>query len=77
MRAWRWAAVAVSLLLFATACGVSRESGGGRKAAERAAVQVGDKAPNFALPAAAGEKVSLAQYRGKKPVLLYFSMGPG
>jgi len=35
-------------------------------------VKVGDRAPNFTLPAVSGEKVSLSQYRGKKNVVLSF-----
>lgn len=37
----------------------------------------GDAAPPFSLPAADGRTVSLQDYRGKKAVLLFFSMGPG
>ena len=33
--------------------------------------------PAFSLPAAQGGTVSLADFRSKKDVLLYFSMGPG
>jgi cytochrome oxidase Cu insertion factor (SCO1/SenC/PrrC family) len=40
-------------------------------------VQPGDRAPDFRLPAASGTEVSLDDYRGTRPVLLYFSMGPG
>jgi hypothetical protein len=29
------------------------------------------------LPSAGGQDISLGDYRGEKPVLLYFSMGPG
>jgi hypothetical protein len=36
------------------------------------ALEVGDKAPDFTLPATTGEKISLGQYRGKKLVLLEF-----
>jgi peroxiredoxin len=36
------------------------------------ALEVGDKAPDFTLPATTGEKISLSQYRGKKIVLLEF-----
>lgn len=36
------------------------------------AVDVGDKAPDFTLPATTGEKISLSQFRGKKLVLLEF-----
>jgi hypothetical protein len=38
---------------------------------------VGDPAPSFTLPSEAGEQVSLADYLGKKPVLLYFHMADG
>jgi peroxiredoxin len=35
-------------------------------------VKVGDRAPDFTLPAVSGEKVSLGQYLGKKNVVLSF-----
>ena len=35
-------------------------------------VKVGDKAPEFTLPAISGEKISLSQYRGKKNVVISF-----
>ena len=35
-------------------------------------LKLGDRAPNFTLPAVSGEKVSLSQYRGKKNVVLSF-----
>jgi len=35
-------------------------------------LKVGDQAPNFTLPAIAGDKISLNQYRGKKNVVLSF-----
>jgi peroxiredoxin Q/BCP len=37
-----------------------------------AALEPGDKAPDFTLPSTTGEKISLAQFRGKKLVLLEF-----
>jgi peroxiredoxin (alkyl hydroperoxide reductase subunit C) len=37
-----------------------------------AKIKVGDKAPEFTLPAVSGEKVSLGQYRGKKNVAISF-----
>lgn len=43
---------------------------------ERGPVAVGARAPQFTLPSAAGGDVLLAGFSGK-PVLLYFSMGPG
>jgi hypothetical protein len=39
-------------------------------------LEEGQRAPNFHLVSSDGE-VSLVDYRGEKPVLLYFSMGPG
>lgn len=35
-------------------------------------LNVGDKAPDFSLPAVSGEKVSLGQYLGKKNVVISF-----
>ena len=35
-------------------------------------VKVGDRAPDFTLPSASGGKVSLAQFRGRKNVVLSF-----
>ena len=45
--------------------------------AARQAPKVGQPAPDFTLPTASGPPISLAQFRDHKPVLLYFSMGPG
>jgi AhpC/TSA family len=36
------------------------------------ALQVGDKAPDFSLPATTGGEIKLADYVGKKPVVLFF-----
>jgi hypothetical protein len=38
-------------------------------------LQVGDKAPDFALPATTAEKINLADFQGKKPVVLFFYIG--
>src|SRR5436190_21541170 len=38
-------------------------------------LRVGERPPDFALPDAAGRPVSLADYRGKKPVVLVFYRG--
>ncbi len=59
-----------SLLLVApvlAACGPSDGDG----------LTVGDPAPSFTLPTALGDQVSLSDYRGSKPVLLYFHMADG
>jgi hypothetical protein len=39
------------------------------------ALQVGDKAPDFSLAATTAEKVSLADFVGKKPVVVFFYIG--
>lgn len=39
------------------------------------ALNVGDKAPLFELPSTTAEKISLADYAGKKPVVLFFYIG--
>lgn len=39
------------------------------------AFKVGEPAPDFTLPDAAGRPVALADYRGKKPVVLVFYRG--
>ena len=36
------------------------------------ALHVGDHAPDFSLPATTAETVSLTDYLGKKPVVLFF-----
>jgi peroxiredoxin len=35
-------------------------------------LKVGDAAPDFTLPATTGQKVTLSELRGKKPVVLAF-----
>lgn len=63
---------AVFLAVVAAAC--SRK--GASTGAGQTPISVGARAPAFALPAASGDTVSLSDFVGK-PVLLYFSMGPG
>jgi peroxiredoxin len=36
------------------------------------ALQVGDRAPDFALPAMTADKVSLADYLGQKHLVIFF-----
>lgn len=55
-------------LLILTACGGATNQQG---------ITVGTAAPPFTLPAAGGGDVSLAAYKGKQPVLLYFHMADG
>lgn len=35
-------------------------------------LQIGDRAPDFTLTSATGETVTLSDFRGKKPVVVYF-----
>ena len=62
---------AVALALFGAAC--QQETKSPDAASE---LQEGDGAPGFTLESPDAE-ISLADYRGERPVLLYFSMGPG
>jgi hypothetical protein len=39
------------------------------------ALRLGERAPDFSLPDATGRPVSLADYRGRKPVVLVFYRG--
>ncbi len=64
--------LAVALVLFGAAC--QEETSSRRTAAS--GLEEGDKAPGFTLRSPEHE-VSLTDSRGKKAVLLYFSMGPG
>jgi peroxiredoxin Q/BCP len=41
----------------------------------RAAVNVGDPAPAFALPASTGKEIKLSDFAGKKAVVLFFYIG--
>jgi len=36
------------------------------------ALKVGDKAPDFTLSSTTGDKISLSQFQGNKPVVLFF-----
>src|SRR5262249_4318317 len=73
-RRWpAWAALVISSLLLV---------GGGwfnfvaaRVPNTPTALHVGERAPDFTLPDASGRSVSLADYRGKKPVVIVFYRG--
>ena len=39
------------------------------------ALEVGDKAPNFALPSSTGKEIKLADFVGKQPIVLFFYIG--
>ncbi|OGO20195.1 MAG: hypothetical protein A2Z14_10595 [Chloroflexi bacterium RBG_16_48_8] len=40
-------------------------------------IKVGDPAPAFTLSSAGGTEVSLSDFEGRQPVLLYFHMAKG
>ena len=68
-------AVALALLgLASAACGGAGTAGSPPPTAK--GPRIGDPAPAFSLPSAQGGSVSLGEFRGRKAVLLYFSMGP-
>lgn len=62
--------LAILLPLLLSAIGCSREQG-------PAKFKEGATAPDFRLRSADGGEVALRDFRGKRAVLLYFSMGPG
>jgi cytochrome oxidase Cu insertion factor (SCO1/SenC/PrrC family) len=69
----RWLfAGAITLALIAAACGPDPT-----KQRAPQPVKVGGAAPAFTLKTPEGKPISLADYRDRRPVLLYFSMGPG
>jgi hypothetical protein len=69
-RAGGFIAVALALAAIGTACS-------GQTGTKESGLRVGSMAPSFSLPSTTGGSVSLSEFRGRKPVLLYFSMGPG
>lgn len=46
--------------------------GGAAEPAGKTGPEVGDRAPDFTLPATTGDSISLGQFRGKRAVLLEF-----
>lgn len=71
---YRLAFALAGLILLAASCD-GRGSGAGIE--DDASLFEGDQAPAFSLPSVSGENVALSDFAGRKPVLLYFSMGPG
>jgi cytochrome oxidase Cu insertion factor (SCO1/SenC/PrrC family) len=65
-------AVALGTAVFLSGCGPDPR-------AQRAPqpLKVGDTAPEFTLETPDGRSISLDDFRDRRPVLLYFSMGPG
>jgi peroxiredoxin Q/BCP len=65
MKSIRWKGVLAGLIL----------AGLGQLAGSALALNVGDKAPNFALPSSTGKEIKLADFAGKKPVVIFFYIG--
>jgi len=73
-RRWSgWLALAVSVLLLTLGAYVNFVMA--RIPDEPTALRVGERPPDFTLADAAGRPVSLADYRGQRPVLLVFYRG--
>ena len=64
MQTRRWRRLVMAILLSSALLGL--------EASHVLALQVGDKAPDFSLPATTAEAIKLADYVGKKPVVLFF-----
>lgn len=64
MKTRRWISVFMSVLVSVALLFFGADDG--------MALEVGDKAPDFTLPSTTGDKISLSQFRGQKPVVLFF-----
>jgi len=67
MQTHRWKRLLGAVLLSGIVLGMG--------ASQALALQVGDKAPDFSLPATTAEAIKLADYVGKKPVVVFFYIG--
>jgi cytochrome oxidase Cu insertion factor (SCO1/SenC/PrrC family) len=74
-RLWSWGALVI-IGAVSVACGGGSQPSAVPSAPSVPVVKVGEVAPDFSLPQASGGQVRLSGLHGK-PVLLYFSMGPG
>ena len=73
-RRWpAWIALGVSGLLLIAGSWFNLV--GARVPATTTVLRIGEPAPDFTLPDATGRPVSLAEFRGKKPVVLVFYRG--
>jgi peroxiredoxin Q/BCP len=50
-------------------------AGAGLFAVTASAIEVGNKAPEFAAPSSTGKEIKLADFAGKKNVVLFFYIG--
>ena len=72
MRSRMLVGTAIALAIVTTACTRQEPA----QSTRQGPVEVGQRAPGFVLESTSGGTVSLSDYAGR-PVLLYFSMGPG
>lgn len=72
-RWYAWTALVLSLVFLLG--GATFNFGLARIPATPSNLHVGSRPPDFTLPDAGGRPVSLADYRGKKPVVLVFYRG--
>jgi len=65
--------LAATALMFASyAAMLGQQPGVGQQPGEPSPLKVGDEAPGFTLGSTAGGKVTLADFKGKNPVVLAF-----
>lgn len=72
-RWYTWTALALSLVLFVA--GGAFNFVFARIPTTQTTLEIGERAPDFSLADAAGRPVTLAEYRGKKPVVMVFYRG--
>jgi cytochrome oxidase Cu insertion factor (SCO1/SenC/PrrC family) len=80
MRILRYIAWVIVAALLLSACGggsKKEEKPAASNGAAQSRLKIGEAAPGFTLPSSAGGTVSLADYKGKQPVLLFFHMAVG
>jgi len=67
MQTHRWQRLLGAVLLSGIVFGMS--------ASHALALQVGDKAPDFSSPGTTADEIKLADFMGKKPVVVFFYIG--
>ena len=65
------------LVALAAQAQAARAGAPGAQSARPEGLPIGSKAPDFDLPTLSGKRVSLAAYRGKKTLLIFFNPGCG
>ena len=73
----RYIGVILLLSILLVACGGDGDEPAVINHDDQSRLNLGEAAPAFTLPTADGGTVSLADYQGKTPVLLFFHMAVG